>query len=69
MLTRTKEDIRTLTSTFEFLYRNPGTGEFGHTSSTYLLDENNRVIEIFGMGENNFVKDEVYKKIIKKIGA
>lgn len=35
----------------------------------FSFDENNRVIEIFGMGENNFYKDEVYKKIMKKIEA
>jgi len=69
LLTGTKEDIRTLADTFEFQFRDPGTGEFVHTSATYLLDENNRVIEIFGMGENDFNKDEVYKKIMKSIEA
>ena len=63
LLTGTKDEVKSLADTFEFLYRNPGTGEFVHTSATYLLDENNRVIDVFGMGENYFDKDEVYKKI------
>ena len=67
LLTGTKEDIRELANTFEFQFRNPGTGEFVHTSATYLLDENNRVIEIFGMGQKDFIKEDVYKKIMKNI--
>ena len=67
LLTGTKENIRELANTFEFQFRNPGTGEFVHTSATYLLDENNRVIEIFGMGQKDFIKEDVYKKIMKNI--
>ncbi|MGN1387251.1 MAG: SCO family protein [Bacillus sp. (in: firmicutes)] len=67
LLTGAKEDIRELANTFEFQFRNPGTGEFVHTSATYLLDENNRVIEIFGMGQKDFIKEDVYKKIMKNI--
>lgn len=67
LLTGTKEDIRELANTFEFQFRDPGTGEFVHTSSTYLLDENNQVIEIFGMGQKDFIKEDVYKKIMKNI--
>lgn len=69
LLTGTKEDIRELANTFEFQYRDPGTGEFVHTSATYLLDENNRVIEIFGMGQEDFIKEDVYSKIMKNINA
>ena len=62
-----KEDIQKLADNFDFMYRDPGTGQYVHTSATYLLDEDNRVIEVFGMGEKDFDKDKVYKKIQKAI--
>ena len=62
-----KEDIQKLADNFDFMYRDPGTGQYVHTSATYLLDEDNRVIEVFGMGEKDFNKDKVYKKIQKAI--
>ena len=62
-----KEDIKKLADNFDFMYRDPGTGQYVHTSATYLLDENNHVIEVFGMGENDFDKEKVYKKIQKAI--
>lgn len=62
-----KEDIKKLADNFKFLFRDPGTGEFIHTSATYLLDENNKVIDIFGMGEKDFKQKEVYKEIMKQI--
>ena len=62
-----KEDIQKLADNFDFMYRDPGTGQYVHTSATYLLDEDNRVIEVFGMGERDFDKDKVYKKIQKAI--
>ncbi len=62
-----KEDIKKLADNFDFMYRDPGTGQYVHTSATYLLDEKNNVIEVFGMGENDFDKEKVYKKIQKAI--
>lgn len=67
LLTGTKEEVRALTDTFGFQFRDPGTGEFVHTSATYLLDENNQVIQVYGMGEKDFDKEAIYKKILKNI--
>lgn len=58
-----KTDVKKVADNFGFQFRDPGTGQFIHTSATYLLDEDNRVLEVFGMGERDFDKDEVYKKI------
>ncbi len=59
--------VKKIADNFKFQYRDPGTGEFIHSSATYLLDEDNKVIEVFGMGEKNFKQKEVYKKIMKQI--
>lgn len=67
LLGGTKQDVKKVADNFQFQFRDPGTGEFVHTSATYLLDENNKVIEVFGMGEKDFDKDEVYKKIVKTL--
>ncbi|PLS18802.1 SCO family protein [Bacillus sp. M6-12] len=67
VLRGTNEDTKKLADKYNFQYRDPGTGQFVHTSATYLLDQNNRVIEVFGMGENNFDKDKVYKRIMKEV--
>ncbi|MFD3447286.1 SCO family protein [Microbacteriaceae bacterium 4G12] len=58
-----EEDTKKLADSFKFLYRDPGSGLFIHTSNTYLLDENNRLIEVFGMGERGFDSKKVLKKI------
>ncbi|MGN1401453.1 MAG: SCO family protein [Bacillus sp. (in: firmicutes)] len=62
-----KQDVKKLADNFDFQYRDPGTGQFIHTSATYLLDENNKVITVFGMGEKDFDKDKVYKTITKHL--
>lgn len=67
LMTGKHEDIRKLADSFRFQYRDPGTGEFIHSSATYLLNTNNDVIEVFGMGEKNFDRQKIYKTIMKEI--
>lgn len=61
-----QKKIRELADSLQFQYKDPGNGQFVHTSFTYLLDENNKFIEKFPMGEE-FDKEEVYEKIMKEI--
>ncbi|MCP8968232.1 SCO family protein [Ectobacillus ponti] len=63
LLRGTEKDTKKFADAFSFLYRDPGDGRFIHTSNTYLLDENNRLLEVFGMGENGFNNERVLKKI------
>jgi protein SCO1 len=61
-----QKKIREIADSLQFQYKDPGNGQFVHTSFTYLLDENNKFIEKFPMGED-FNKQEVYEKIMKEI--
>ncbi|MBB6176642.1 protein SCO1/2 [Anoxybacillus tengchongensis] len=61
-----EEDTKKVADAFNFLYRDPGNGMLIHTTLTYFLDENNRVIDTFGMGEKGFDKEKVYKEIVKE---
>lgn len=61
------KDTQKLADQFNFQYRESGNGDFVHTSATYLLDKNNRVIKVFGMGEDSFDKDKVYARIMKEV--
>ncbi|WP_050614259.1 SCO family protein [Bacillus testis] len=67
LLSGEKKDVQSLADHLNFQYRDPGTGQFVHSSATYLLDANNRVIEVFGMGEKDFNQKKVYKKIMRAI--
>ncbi|ENQ3080526.1 SCO family protein [Bacillus sp. WLY-B-L8] len=58
-----EEETKQLAESFNFRYRDPGSGLYIHTSNSYLLDENNRLIEVFGMGERGFDSKEVLEKI------
>ncbi|WP_313799322.1 SCO family protein [Cytobacillus sp.] len=61
-----QREIRELAEAFQFQYRDPGDGFYVHSTFVYLLDENNKFIKKFPMGED-FNKDEVFKKIMKEI--
>jgi protein SCO1 len=64
-----KEDqkkIREVAESLQFQYKDPGNGQFVHTSFTYLIDENNQYISKFPMGEE-FNKQEVYDEIMDEI--
>lgn len=61
-----RREIAELANTFQFQYRDPGDGFYVHTAFVYLIDENNRFLKKFPMG-NKFDVEEVYNKIMKKI--
>jgi protein SCO1 len=64
LLRGSEEDTLKVADAFNFKYRDPGNGMIIHSSFTYFLDENNRIVEIFGMGEKGFKKDEVFNEIM-----
>lgn len=64
-----KEDvleIKELGETFQFQYRDPGDGFYVHSTFVYLINENNRFIKKFPMGED-FNKKDVFETIMDKI--
>jgi len=65
-LTGTEEDTKKVADSLGFLYRDPGSGDIVHSTFTYLLDENNNLIEKFTMGES-FNKDKVFNRIMRTI--
>ncbi|ALF12017.1 SCO family protein [Parageobacillus thermoglucosidasius] len=60
-------DTKKVADAFDFQYRDPGNGMLIHTTLTYLLDENGRVIEQFGMGKQRFHVQEVYAAIMDEL--
>ncbi|WP_137744914.1 SCO family protein [Robertmurraya siralis] len=60
------KEIEELASTFQFQYRDPGDGFFIHSTFVYLLDENNRYIKKYPMGEE-FKREDIFKKIMQKV--
>src|SRR5690625_205687 len=65
-LTGTEENTKKVADSLGFLYRDPGSGDIVHSTFTYLLDENNNLIEKFTMGES-FNKDKVFNRIMRTI--
>lgn len=65
-LKKGQQDIRTLADAFQFQYKDPGNGQFIHSTFTYLIDENNKFIKKFPMGQD-FNKQEVFDTIMNKI--
>lgn len=61
-----QQKIKKVTEALQFQYKDPGNGQFVHSTFTYLVDENNKFIEKFPMGKD-FNKQEVYDKIIDEI--
>ncbi|WP_019155639.1 SCO family protein [Robertmurraya massiliosenegalensis] len=60
------KEIEELAGTFQFQYRDPGDGFFIHSTFVYLLNENNRYIKKYPMGEE-FNREDMFNKIMKKI--
>ncbi|MDP4084936.1 MAG: SCO family protein [Bacillota bacterium] len=58
--------IRDVANSLQFQFKDPGNGQFIHSTFTYLVDENNKYITKFPMGQD-FNKQEVYKTILDKI--
>lgn len=61
-----QKEIQRLANTFQFLYRDPGDGFYIHTNNLYLIDENNKFIKKYPMGED-FNQKDMYKRIMKEI--
>ncbi|MEH7493477.1 SCO family protein [Neobacillus niacini] len=61
-----QKKIREVAESLQFQYKDPGNGQFVHTSFTYLIDGNNKYISKFPMGEE-FDKQEVYEEIMDEI--
>ncbi|WP_338452203.1 SCO family protein [Niallia oryzisoli] len=61
-----QQEIQELANTFQFQYRDPGDGFYVHSTFVFLIDENNKFIKKFPMGED-FNKDEIFNKIMAEI--
>lgn len=61
-----QQKIRKISEAMQFQYKDPGNGQFVHTTFTYLIDENNKFVKKFPMGED-FNKKEVYDTILDEI--
>lgn len=60
------EKIEEVASPFKFQYRDPGNGFFIHSTFTFLVDENNKFVAKFPMGED-FNKEEVSQRILREL--
>jgi len=61
-----QQKINQVTDALQFQYKDPGNGQFVHSTFTYLVDRNNKFIAKFPMGKG-FNKKDVYDKIMDKI--
>ncbi|MBM7694020.1 protein SCO1/2 [Peribacillus deserti] len=67
LLRGNKSGTKKLAEEFNFTFRDSGTGMLTHTSTVYLLNEENKVIEEFGMGAKSFSQDWVFERIMDEI--
>lgn len=58
------ETIKTVTNSLGFFANKMDDGFISHTSSTYLVDDNNAVIQKFGMGDD-FDPEQIYQELLK----
>ncbi|MFF2450103.1 SCO family protein [Neobacillus sp. NPDC058068] len=63
---RDQNNINQVTDALQFQYKDPGNGQFVHSTFIYLVDQNNKFTAKFPMGKG-FNKQEVYDKIMKRI--
>ncbi|WP_071395197.1 SCO family protein [Bacillus tuaregi] len=61
-----QREIQELANTFQFQYRDPGDGFYVHSTFVFLIDENNKYVKKFPMGEE-FNKEDIYNKIMAEI--
>jgi protein SCO1 len=61
-----QKKIAEIAKAFQFQFRDPGNGFYIHSSFTFLIDENNKFIDKFPMGEE-FNEKEVYAKILDEL--
>jgi protein SCO1/2 len=65
-ITEDRQEIQKVADAMQFQYKDPGNGQFVHSTFTFLVDENNKFIDKFPMGEE-FDKQEVYDTVMNKI--
>ena len=63
---RDRAEIKKVADAMQFQFKDPGNGQFVHSTFTFLIDENNKFVAKFPMGED-FNKKEVYDKVMDKI--
>ncbi len=63
---RDRADIKKVTDAMQFQFKDPGNGQFVHSTFTFLIDENNKFIDKFPMGED-FDKQEVYDQVMDEL--
>jgi protein SCO1/2 len=61
-----RQKIQRVANAMQFQYKDPGNGQFVHSTFTFLVDQNNKFIEKFPMGKD-FDKQEVYDTVMDKI--
>jgi len=61
-----QQELRKVTDALQFQFKDPGNGQFIHSTFTYLVDENNKFIAKYPMGKD-FNKKEVFDEIIDKV--
>ncbi|WHY65304.1 SCO family protein [Neobacillus sp. SuZ13] len=63
---RDRAEIKKVTDAMQFQFKDPGNGQFIHSTFTFLIDENNKFIDKFPMGED-FDKQEVYDQVMDEL--
>jgi protein SCO1/2 len=63
---RDQKRIKEVANALQFQFKDPGNGQFVHSTFTYLVDGNNKFIAKFPMGKD-FNKKDVYDKIMDKL--
>ncbi|MFB5194386.1 SCO family protein [Neobacillus sp. KR4-4] len=61
-----RAEIKKVTDAMQFQFKDPGNGQFVHSTFTFLIDENNKFINKFPMGED-FNKQEVYDQVMDEL--
>ncbi len=61
-----QKKLKQITDALQFQYKDPGNGQFIHTTFTYLVDQNNKFVAKFPMGKD-FNQRDVYDKIVNKM--
>jgi protein SCO1 len=61
-----RQAIQRVADALQFQFKDPGNGQFVHSTFTFLVDENNKYIDKFPMGEK-FDKQEVYDTVMNEL--
>lgn len=61
-----RAEIKKVTDAMQFQFKDPGNGQFVHSTFTFLVDEDNKFIDKFPMGED-FDKQEVYDQVMDEL--